>query len=382
MRTYLALTLLLLGACGKNEGGGKSPKATVVQHAATPAEKSQDELLTIALQANDSSAVERAIVRGGNPNLTLAPGLTLLTYAITHNYQSLVELLLERGANPDLVDGLGQSPLLLAIDLKHPLLMKLLVSHSANKDVQDAQGQSALMHLILQKDEANASWLIDQGANLGLTSSSGKSAAALAGEENLSHLANLINLRRSLTNREIDPALLALTLKLTDVEGLVRQLAKNPRVLELAMEQSPAYLTVTGDKANDIPALLQLVLDQGVSADGLPSDPRPPLSAAVGSNLSDVVDMLLRRGAYVDAKDPQGESALMYAVKRSRPQMVEKLLKLGADKDYSFINRERVKKKYNACDLARALSPRTQEEKDAQKQIKSLLKCGLFGWLF
>ena len=96
----------------------------------------------------------------------------------------------------------------------------------------------------------------------------------------------------------------------------------------LPQELGSALLTAAmiGDIAS-----LELLLDRGADVNATDGSARTPLLEAVFGGHLDVVDLLLRRGADVNAQDYDGWTALMEASSKGRTQTVRLLLAFGAD---------------------------------------------------
>ncbi|OWF42798.1 serine/threonine-protein phosphatase 6 regulatory ankyrin repeat subunit C-like isoform X1 [Mizuhopecten yessoensis] len=112
----------------------------------------------------------------------------------------------------------------------------------------------------------------------------------------------------------------------------------------------------------NLEALLEL-LDQGVSInEGNRITGHTPLHLAVLHEQTDVVDLLLQKGAPPDKVTSEGETALHYAVQISSPRIIKLLVKSGAE-----IN------KFNNCGETPFIIA-VQEEQ--VKHAQTLVNCG------
>jgi len=96
-------------------------------------------------------------------------------------------------------------------------------------------------------------------------------------------------------------------------------------------ERATAFdLAVASDDVETVEALL----DAGADADAIsPMTGRTPLLQAVADGNADILALLLRRGARIDAPNRYGCTPLMLAVLNRDPAMVEWLLHAGAARD-------------------------------------------------
>ena len=76
---------------------------------------------------------------------------------------------------------------------------------------------------------------------------------------------------------------------------------------------------------------VQLLLAKGADVNAKSNDGETPLQVAAITNSKDVAELLLDKGADIDAKDAHGVTPLYYAVARGGRDMVELLLTKGAD---------------------------------------------------
>jgi ankyrin repeat protein len=99
------------------------------------------------------------------------------------------------------------------------------------------------------------------------------------------------------------------------------------------MERTPL---IRAAEAGDLPAITRLLDD---SAAGGPDLPGPggltALMRASARGNGDAVELLLSRGAAVDAVDAFGNTALMYACARGHAGTAKRLLAAGAARDHT-----------------------------------------------
>ena len=76
---------------------------------------------------------------------------------------------------------------------------------------------------------------------------------------------------------------------------------------------------------------VQLLLAKGADVNAKSNDGETPLQVAAITNSKDVAELLLAKGASIDTKDAHGVTPLYHAVARGGNDMVELLLTKGAD---------------------------------------------------
>lgn len=109
-------------------------------------------------------------------------------------------------------------------------------------------------------------------------------------------------------------------------EGLAEYLLKN--------RANPSMRNKYGDSALLMATMagnLRLVKDLVVAGASVSGKGWQPLHYAAVSNRSEVTDYLLKAGAPIDAKAPNGRTALMLAVQEGHGDIARKLLQQGAD---------------------------------------------------
>jgi len=91
---------------------------------------------------------------------------------------------------------------------------------------------------------------------------------------------------------------------------------------------SPLYLACV----NGNPSMIELLLKSGADANSAGPEGQTPLMTVAHSGNVEAAKVLLAHGAVIDAKeDWRGQTALMWAVGQSHPDMVRELVEHGAD---------------------------------------------------
>jgi ankyrin repeat protein len=229
-------------------------------------------------------------------------------------------LLAEGSADPNAVDEAGCTPLHYAAARNHTAVLDALADAGADVDYSaNSFGRSALMTAALTGSTEAVDWLLLQGADwrqrdaeektaLDWAKEQGKVAAAEALEVwTLTHGSNgdLAAMKQERWKEEI---------------GRLRQ-------------QTASFMAAV--KCSDLAAVTRLLAEHGIDPASVDSD-----SGATGIHLAagrpsssqlDLLEVLLRAGAPIDATDKYGWTALMVAAHRGCATAVDWLLQRGAD---------------------------------------------------
>ena len=210
---------------------------------------------------------------------------------------------LSGGCSPDSIGAEGNTALMWASARNHLPVVETLLAAGADLEQRDSQMQTALMwtcwwacwngHLpVVQR-------LLEKGAS---------------GETRDVHGRKAIDLAVQAGDREVCAWLLS--------RGMA--ISTNP---ELNVGREGALLRACRVGSRDKVAFL---LELGVDPDAGTSRSRPVVDAAFAGH-TEIVAMLLGAGARVDARDEDGDTALMVAALWHRHEVMEKLLDAGAE---------------------------------------------------
>jgi ankyrin repeat protein len=266
-----------------------------------------DELANAA-NAGDLAAVRARLDRGADVNAG-SPALnmeTALMRAAANGHREVLQLLLARGADPNVRHaGIGQlqgrTALLFATDSQKTDVAALLLDSGADVNAKDALGETALTLALERACPELARVLVERGADVNAKNRFGRPALLLGIEM----------LRPYSGSNESDT--LALIKAMLDKGADVN--AKDSGQTTVTMVTNEGFgvqgvMTETG---------------AGGNVDG-----RTPLMIAVRVGSIQTVQVLLAKGADVNAKDSEGKTALMLATERDNAKLIELLRQAGA----------------------------------------------------
>jgi ankyrin repeat protein len=236
--------------------------------------------LMLAAAFGSADAVRVLLASGADVKTASPAGVTALHWALTDIAKT--RMLLDSGADVNAVTQLGRTPLIIAAaghDSRD--VVRLLLSKGANVNAADNTGVTPLIAAAIADNLAVATMLLADGADVHARARTGQSSTALMG---------------------------------TAVNG-------NARLATALLARKPDLTVVSADRT--------ATLKHGpVRFGGLTA-----LHAAITGANPDVVEMLLKAGAPVDARDVRGMTPLMWAVGTDRPasRIVSLLLAHQAD---------------------------------------------------
>ncbi|MES1257736.1 MAG: ankyrin repeat domain-containing protein, partial [Acidobacteriota bacterium] len=293
-----------------------------------------------SIRQNDVASA-RALLRTTGSNPRDERGSTPLIYAAAVGSPEMVELLLTGGAEVNAQNAFGVSPLMLAIT--EPSKVRTLVSHGADVNAKSKVGRTPLL-LASMADGASASvrLLIAKGAAVAVRDEATKLTPLLAATAaNDTQTVEILLARNAPVNdRDI-----------SGVTPLMNASANgNLKVMRGLLLRGAEVNAVTNER-------LAPPVKNGPM--GLGSMTALMMAATTGG--SGAVRLLLDSGAKVNEKDVRGMTALMLALTSDHAdaKSVETLLAHGADatmKDGNGLSAVAWAKKFGRPDILRALS--------------------------
>jgi ankyrin repeat protein len=282
------------------------------------------EALFSALQRGATAEVNHLLASGGNANAVDAGGTPALMVAALHGSAGLMEALLKRGADANATDTAGATALMWAVsDLAK---VRLLLQHGARVDTRSKTGRTALLVATAYPRTLDVVRLLaERGADVRAEDQGRTSALALATR------ASDIDVVRFLVSRGLDPRTLSAGAR------RAAHVRHDPPTIDFLMSKdvSPAPETMTWAAMWHAPALVSKWIAAGGdvnAASAAAQYSRTPLMTAVTSEdaLPETVRLLLERGADPNARTPEGESALDWAIYKGDRAKIALLERYGA----------------------------------------------------
>jgi ankyrin repeat protein len=323
------------------------------------------QLVTAAMKG-DGAAVARLLAAGANPSASIPEKLrageevqtTPLVAAALHGRLEVARLLLESGADPSVATSdLGFTPLMAAAENGQPDMLQLLLARGAAVDAVDPVVGFTAFHLACRSNQPDcAEALVRAGCDFGIKITNGQTGRDIAEEEG--HDAVVERLRavvveqlRAAQAADAAPELELATV-VTVVDDRSQQLIKaadkgdevvmsrvlaagaNPNALAPMQRQSGEVFQTTAlcqAAAGHLEAA-RLLLNAGADPSLAAGDGFTPLLQAAGNCQLEMLQLLLARGATVDAVDPIGGcTAFHFACYLNQPDCVEALVRAGCD---------------------------------------------------
>jgi uncharacterized protein len=238
------------------------------------------------------------------PQITAIEVSMTLFAAVDANCVDLASELLNQGASVDARDRLGARPLSHAAKAGHVAMTDLLLARGAPIDARNLAGATALFTAIEANRTGVAQRLIERGADVTLAGRSGASPIAAAAY---------------VGNDAIVDALLA-----RGADPLAADATGKPPIVYAAAGARFAVVTRLLARHIDVNARYPNELTLLMWACG-------PDEAVPDGNATELISYLLDAGAHIDDRDDRGRTALMIAAEAGRSEIVELLLKRGAD---------------------------------------------------
>ena len=142
-----------------------------------------DETLLSAVDADDVTAVRRAIAAGANVSEANRYGVTPLAQACQNGNVELVKLLLEAGADVKATHGGGETALMIASRTGRVECVKALLEKGADANASERHGQTALMWAAAQGNTEVVDLLLASGSDFRPSLKSGFTALLFAVRE-------------------------------------------------------------------------------------------------------------------------------------------------------------------------------------------------------
>ncbi len=202
-----------------------------------------------------------------------------------------VEFLLSKGADVNKLNDNGYAPLHTAARSRNSDLVTLLLEHKADPNLPDNDGVTPLVHAIMRNHVPSIEALIAAGADVERETRQGYTPLEVAiGEDQLFAARALIN-----GGAKVDAA--SGKQKITPLMLIASQLSPQARATHLAAGPTPIDIA-------------ELLIDRGAAVDAKSAAGVTALMVAAGHNNAPMIGLLLGKGANPTLKNNVGKTAL------------------------------------------------------------------------
>ncbi len=327
----------------------------LLEHGATLPRELAAEVLQAVLQWNNLEVARLLFARGADANSVLPSGDTLLMNAVESDNREVTGLLLEHGAKVNARTRDGRLPVKTAVDKGYHGIVKLLLEHGADVNTRDDEGRTLIMAAANKGKVALAQLLVEYEADLRITSKNGWTVLEIAEAAQSSEVSRVLRESGAISEKvytetkKLVEAVIGGEIKAAQ-SALKRGADVNAKhvygggsgkpVLIIAAALGHTKMTrllLDHDAAVDIKD--SIVYRESFSkslqklafgiADRVKGNPALIFAALYGH--AEIVELLLERGADVNAKNDMENTALSYASEYGRHAVVKTLLEHGAD---------------------------------------------------
>ena len=292
--------------------------------------KARADALIAAVQAKDEAKVKEFLSQGANTNSKGDSGRSPLHFAVDQGARGMVELLLAHKADVNTKDNpYGRTPLHRAAAQGSREMVELLLRHKADVNDRDDHGQTPLYYALDRAELVKL--LLAHGALVNLKNSTMHGPLSLALQRGNSEVVKLLRTHGA------------------DIEGgrvfadALFDAAKSGK-LERAKEllDQGAYVNVYDSGTAETPlhhaafhghtAVVELLLARGAQVDAHGSSSATPLHRAAAQGHTTVVKVLLAHGADIGAKESyKGWTPVDLAIQANKLETADFLITNGAN---------------------------------------------------
>jgi ankyrin repeat protein len=225
------------------------------------------------------------------------------------------EFLLSQGAKPDGAVGNRLSPLLRAVEHNNVAIVKVLLAYGANPEARGKRGRTALMYAAWKNHWHILDLLITKGADV-----NGKD------ERRRNVLHNLAADKKCDWGQEVIQLLLTRDIHIDGPDG------------RDDLGRSPLHWACASGKLHLAEQLLTRPKNAKANIHAVEIREKTSLHLAAAHDKGDIVELLLRYQANVNAKSDGGWTPLHTACDKGSAEIVRILLKAGADVNVKLLN--------------------------------------------
>jgi hypothetical protein len=285
-----------------------------------------------AARDGELGTVRDLISRGAVTNWDSDLGKSVVESAISRGDEAMVRFLLDAGANLNARDRYGNTPLIHAVNAKNNVIALLLIGRGARPEVRGQGGSTALLQSIRSGASTVVNALLERGANPNVADAEGNLPLAEAAQTGQMRVVEaLLSYRAKVDGRDgwnVTALWRAATQGHTEICKVLLKLGADPNVQASARKTNGGTILMVAVHLGNLD-LCRLLVARGANVNRRDPAGYSPLSKAVDYGHLEIARFLLDNGA-----DPNikliGSTILISAVLKNRTDLVELLLQRGA----------------------------------------------------
>ncbi len=264
--------------------------------------------LASAIDAGDLQKLKELIADGANnPDST---GNTPLILAISKNKPEIATFLLQNGADPNIKNTAGEAPLIIAAKNKNLDLVKLLITNKANINTKNADNMTPLATAANAGNFDMVKFLVENKADINTQNINGLTPLMIAANIGNLEMATLLINDKSDVNNKDKNGMTAFNYALNkDSLPIVQLLMKNGASTG-NQDLSLHTLLTLAISNNDLAMATPLITKDNVNARD--KSGWTPLTLAAKNGNLEIVQLLLKNGADVNLPTTSGNTQLLY----------------------------------------------------------------------
>jgi cytohesin len=293
--------------------------------------------------------VDLLISKGADIDAKSREGKTALLYALWNKKKEITSLLILRGADINAKDKLGNTPLIYALIHKETEIARLLISKGADVNIENSEGNTPLIIAISYGNKAMVEFLLSNGAEINHRGRHGETPLLTAFSEGRKEISELLESKGAISAIDSKGPGGKTSLmraaewgRLDSAELLIRKGANvNARDYD---GRTPLMFTVMRGEKNiavdaegKIPSqdfaeltrrrqVAELLLLKGADVNAKDYDGRTSLMFAAMSGVNEIAAVLISKGAYVDVEDDKGNTPMTYALHAGNNEMASLIM--------------------------------------------------------
>ncbi len=286
------------------------------------------------------------------------PGNELIEASAAGNVDKVKELI-SGGTNVNFSKDDGVTALMAACVAGHPAVVKVLLSEKADPNARDAQGATALLWAVLGAKKEIVQLLMENGADTGVRDRAGRTAFSLASRMGYAEIIELIHSHakkgghaageskpkkaQSLNGRFLEAAA-------TGEVALVDKLLNDGADIEARDGESRGTALIWA-AFHGHREVVKLLIKRGADVNAASAGGLTPLLLACVQGHISAVKLLLEGGANLDVKSADGLSPLEVALKKQNRELVDTLVGYAGKTMWGESTVERVNGRRNCLEV-------------------------------